>query len=70
MIRRFRTRSFRRKIGYALCALGLVVWVGSAGWPSLSGHDVTLPHFQARALGVVGGGAILAVGIILIVTAV
>jgi hypothetical protein len=70
MIRRFLTRSLRIKLGIALCALGLVVWAVALGWPVLGGSDVSMPHFQARALGVIAGGAAVAIGIILIVTAV
>ena len=70
MIWRFPARSLRRKLGIVLCAVGLVVWAVSAGWPVLGGRGVSMPHFEARALGVIAGGAAVAVGVILIVTAV
>ena len=70
MIRRFWTRSLRRKLGIVLCGLGVVVWAVAAGWPALGGTDVSIPHFEARALGVIAGGVAVALGIILIVTAV
>jgi hypothetical protein len=52
-----------------LFVLGLVVWLVAVGWPVLGGAVVSMPHFEARALGVIAGGAAVAVGLILIVTA-
>jgi hypothetical protein len=69
MARRFLTRSLRRNLGISLFVLGLVVWLVAVGWPVLGGAVVSMPHFEARALGVIAGGAAVAVGLILIVTA-
>ena len=72
MTRRYWTRRFRRKMGWGLAALGMTVWVAS-GTLSLAvrgERDVSIPHFEARALGVIGGGAAVVVGILLLATAV
>ena len=60
---RYPTRRFRRKLGCALGVLCMIVW-------ALSATLVSIRHFEARALGVIAGGAAVVVGIILFATAV
>ncbi len=69
---RYWTRRLRRKMGCALAGLGMIVWAVS-GTLHLDTHgerDVSIPHFEARALGVIGGGAAVIGGIMLFATAV
>ena len=67
----FLTRARKRKIGAALAALGIFLWlsavtqhVGPAG-----ARDVTFPHMELRLLGIVVGGASVAGGIVLFAAA-
>jgi hypothetical protein len=60
---RYPTRRFRRKLGCVFGVLGMIIW-------ALAATPVSIPHFEARALGVIAGGAAAAVGIILFATAV
>ena len=72
MTRRYWTPRLRRKMGWVLAALGMTVWVAS-GTLSLAVHDerdVSIPHFEARSLGVISGGAAVVGGIVLLATAV
>lgn len=72
MSRRNRIRACKRALGTVLTILGTAVWAISAtphfGPPD--GRDVSIGHFEARSLGIIGGGASVAGGIILLVTAV
>jgi hypothetical protein len=72
MTQRYWTPSLRRKVGGALIALGMIVWVvsGTLRFDTRNGRDVSMPHFEARALAVIGGGAAAAGGILLLATAV
>jgi hypothetical protein len=72
MTGRYWIRSVRRKIGCALAALGTIIWAvsGTLRFDTHHEGDVSIPHFEARALGVIGGGGAVAGGIVLLATAV
>jgi hypothetical protein len=72
MTGRYRIRGVRRKIGYALAALGTIIWAvsGTLRFETPDEGDVSIPHFEARALGVICGGAVVARGIVLLAIAV
>lgn len=63
----FLTRVQRRRVGAGLAVLGLTLWITAAGLrvTPADATDVSFPHFEARLLAVITGGAAVAGGIIL-----
>ena len=72
MNRRYRMRLRKTTLGSALAVLGVMVWAMSAmlRLPSDDHRNVSISHFEERALGVIAGGALVVGGIILLATAV
>lgn len=68
----FLTRAHRRRAGTGLAVLGLAVWLAAVALhvSPAAASDVSFPHFEARLLAVVTGGALVAGGIILAATAI
>ncbi|HTV43809.1 MAG TPA: hypothetical protein VMF05_00710 [Stellaceae bacterium] len=71
MGRRFLTRSRKRRIGAAFTLLGISLWFGAVllHVTPLADRDVSFPHFEARLLGIVTGGASVTSGIVLFAAA-
>ena len=72
MIRKYLTRKFRRKLGFVFALLGTIIWVSAASLhlAAQQGRNVSISHVEARTLGVIVGGAVIAGGIILFASAV
>jgi hypothetical protein len=72
MERRNRMRGYRRVLGTALAVLGMMVWTISATLrvTPREHSDVSIGHIEDRLVGVIAGGALVAGGVILLVTAV
>lgn len=64
-------RGLRRKLGASLAFVGLLLWVAAVlvHVTPVGDRDVTFPHFEARLLSIVSGGAAVAGGIVLIAAA-
>lgn len=64
-------RGLRRKLGASLALVGVLLWVAAVlvHVTPAGDRDVTFPHFEARLLSIVGGGAAVAGGIVLIAAA-
>ena len=64
------TRGWRRTLAASLALVGIVLWVAAVAVhvTPADARDVTIPHIEARLMGIVTGGASVAGGIILIAT--
>lgn len=65
------TRGLRIKLGTSLALLGISLWVAAVvvHVTPVDARDVTVPHMEARLLGIVAGGAAVAGGIVLMAAA-
>ncbi len=68
---RFLSCAQKRAIGTALVVFGICLWLAAVALHVAppSARDVTFPHFEARLLGIVTGGAAVTGGIILFAAA-
>ncbi|MGH7117192.1 MAG: hypothetical protein ACREE9_22200 [Stellaceae bacterium] len=68
---RFLTCARKRGIGTALVVLGICLWLAAVALHVAppSARDVSFPHFEARLIGIVTGGAAVTGGIVLFAAA-
>ena len=68
---RFLTCARKRGIGTALVVVGICLWLAAVALHVAppNARDVTFPHFEARLLAIVTGGAAVTGGIVLFAAA-